>query len=108
MPTHIQEDFASQSSHNFFAPLPFFFLITKPTKRMIYEKLKLEVLSPKQYITHKRMGLTKIFILRMGEAGFAYKKAGSSLNGTILDSVQVKNETKNPELLNIYLLTRGK
>lgn len=68
----------------------------------------MEVLSPNEYITHKRKGLTKICVLRKGVVGLAYKKTGSCLNGTVLDTIQIKHEIDQPQLLNTYLLIRGK
>ncbi len=50
------------------------------------------MLSPNEYITHKKRGLIKIWILRKGKIGLAYKKKGSKLNGTIIDTIQVDNE----------------
>lgn len=83
-------------------------MLEPDTKRLAMSKLKLEVISPNEYITHKKLGLTKIWILRKGTLGLAYKRKGSRLNGTVLETITVNNEVDNPQLLNIYLLVRGK
>lgn len=66
------------------------------------------MLSPNEYITHKRKGLTKICVLRKGVIGLAYKKGRSRLNGTVLDTIKIKDENDQPQLLNTYMLIRGK
>jgi hypothetical protein len=47
-------------------------------------------------------------VLRKGVIGLAYKKKGSRLNGTVLDTIRIKHESNQPQLLNTYLLIRGK
>jgi hypothetical protein len=44
-------------------------------------------MSPNEYLTHKKLGLKKIIILRKGVVGLAYRKKGSSLNGRIVDTI---------------------
>jgi hypothetical protein len=108
LPSQMKEEFIEQSSKNFCAKLPFFFMLECETKKRVCESLTMEVVAPNEYLTHKRQGLKKIVILRKGIIGLAYRKKGSQLNGKIVHSIEIGSETEKPELLNTYLLTRGK
>lgn len=46
--------------------------------------------------------------MRKGKIGLAYRKKGAKLNGTILETINIESEQNPPELLNKYLLVRGR
>lgn len=104
----MREEFLEQRSRNFCLSIPFLYLLETETKILITEKFKIEAISPGEYITHKKYGLRKIYLLRRGTVGFAYKKKGSKLNGSIVDRLTIVEDTEKPELLNKYLLKRGR
>jgi hypothetical protein len=89
--------------------MPIISLLRTHTKRLLIERLNYEILSPGEYITHKRMGMEKVYFLRMGTVGLAYKKRGANLNGLVLDRIDVDDiGVKNPVLLNAFLFNRSR
>lgn len=108
LPSQMREEFLEQSSNNFFKCMPFFCFLSTKTKIVLSEKMKLEVAAPGEYLTHKRYGLDRITVMRRGKIGLAYRKKGSKLNGTLVDTISIDSESSPPELLNKYLLVRGR
>lgn len=64
--------------------MPILALLRSQTKKLLVERLSYEILSPEECITHKRLGLQKVYMLRMGKVKLGYKKRGSQLNGLVL------------------------
>jgi len=46
--------------------------------------------------------------VRKGKIGLAYRKRGAKLNGTVLETISIRPEQGSPELLNKYLMVRGR
>ena len=46
--------------------------------------------------------------MKQGKIGLAYLKKGARLNGTVVETIEIKSERNPPELLNKYLLVRGR
>lgn len=60
----MREEFLEQASNAIFAKLPFFQLLENDTKVVVSEGLSVAVFSPGEYITSRKLGLTKLYILR--------------------------------------------
>ena len=46
--------------------------------------------------------------MKQGKIGLAYLKKGARLNGTVVETIEIESERNPPELLNKYLLVRGR
>jgi hypothetical protein len=109
LPENLRAEYLDQNSQTFFKKMPFFSILRMPSKKLLAENFILEINSPGQYITHKKEGMQKVNILRMGTVGLAYKKRNAKMNGLVLDKIVVfDDEVDEPVLLNAFLFNRRK
>jgi len=85
LPEKMRNDFLLQSSNNFFRDMPYFCYLSTKTKIQLSDKMSQQIAVPGEYLTQKCFKLLKIYIMRKGKIGLAYRKKGAKLNGTILE-----------------------